>query len=599
MKRWIRAALAMSVLLAYATAADASGRSYYVDVVTGNDQTGDGTGTLPLRTITKASKLVQAGDTVLIKGGPVPYDEGILPLRGGSGVSAPIRYVGYGSEPPRLVNLGTGTQPRDCIGIFYQNYVIVENIVCDGGATSTTGFRQFVNLWGASYNQILDAEYRGEIRSSADTMIIVAGDYTPTQRTSTYNQIKRCRLLPASAPTHGAVIHRQSSHNLFESNSFVLPARHLAFQIQSSYNVIRNNDFSNPLTSTISIEQPQVAPSDPVERNVIEGNRFFGTGGSVLSNTIQLMSNRTIVRSNLFFENSISAIAIGRGPNPLESKYLDRNRIYHNVFYRNVSTVPLPDATAPFPFRINISCPAADYGATQDNALVNNVFSRNNSTDGIQIFLLMGFSSAPPGGDCSAAASPPRIFGVNGTVVQNNALQTETGAGPGQKLFWVDHPQGGAYRRATIAEAESRYAPYIAANLEAAPEFVAPDAPTRDFHLQPASPLIDRGRMLSSVTQLVGTAGTSFVLQDATYFSAGNGIVSGDTIQFAGSAVRSMITAIDHATNRIDVTPAQIGARVGTGVSLPWNGSAPDIGAFETVPTGLGIPGQPTVNGVP
>ena len=582
----------------------AAPRFWYVDVATGSDVTGDGSDLLPYQTIAKASKAVQPGDTILIHGGPTPYDEGILPLRGGASADAPIRYVGYGAMPPRLVNLGTGDQPRDCVRIYHQNYVIVENIVCDGGATEATGFRQFLNLWGSSHNQILDAEYRGSIRSSADTMIVVAGDYTPTQRTSTYNQIKRCRLMPSPglAPTHGAVIHRQSSHNLFEGNSFVFRAGHLVFQIMSSYNVIRDNDFSNPATTTMSIEQPTLAPSDPVERNVVQGNRFFGTGGFDTTNALQLMADHSIIRSNLFYDNANSAITIGRGPNPLEARYLNRNRIYHNVFYRNVLTTPAVDSSHPYPFRINISCPAADYGATQDNELVNNVFFRNNVTEGTQVYLRMGFTAAPAGGDCSAGASPPRVFGVDGTIVQNNAILTEANAPSGQKRFWVDHPKGGAYRHATLAEAEAQYGPYIAGNLELAPDFVAPDAPTRDFRLKPTSPLIDRGRMLTTVKQVVGSAGTRFVLQDATYFSDGNGIVPGDTIQFVGSSVRATITAIDYATNQIDVTPAQPLARVGAGVSLPWNGAAPDIGAFEADPASagaLGAPGRPAVTGTP
>lgn len=597
-----RTALALVIALAIGIGAPvaAAARSYYVDVVGGDDVGGDGTSALPLRTVAKASKLAQAGDTVQIKGGSTPYDEGIVPARGGSSATAPIRYVGYGAEPPRFVNLGTGAQPRDCIGIYYLRYVIVENVVCDGGATPATGFRQFVNLWASSYNQVINAEYRGAIQSEQNTMIVIAGDYAPVQQTSTYNQIRNVRLAPSGTPTHGVAIHRQSSHNLVEGSRFVMPAHHLVFQIMSSYNVIRNNDLSNPNTTTMSIEQPTAAPSDPVERNVIEDNRFFGTGGSGLSNAIQLMSNRSVIRNNVFYDNAHSAIAIGRGPVALEAKYLNRNRIYHNVFYRNVQTPPAVDASYPYAFRINISCPTADYGASQDNALVNNIFYRNDAAGGMQIFLRMGFTSPPSGGNCDAMAAPPRVFGVNGTTIQNNSFLSDEGAASGGKLFWVDHPKGGDYRHVSLAEAESQYAPYVAHNVEVAPAFVAPDAPARDFRLSPSSPLIDRGRMLTSVAQVVNSARTRFVLQDATFFSGGNGIVRGDTIQFVGSSQRATITTIDYATNQIEVSPAQPSVVVGAGVSLPWNGAAPDIGAFETEPApSLGAPGQPLLSSRP
>ncbi|MBN1675081.1 MAG: right-handed parallel beta-helix repeat-containing protein [Kiritimatiellae bacterium] len=100
-----------------------------------------------------------------------------------------------------------------------------------------------------------------------------------------------------------------------------------------------------------------------------------------------------------------------------------------------------------------------------------------------------------------------------------------------------------------------------------------------DFRLRPGSPAIDRGAWLTTVVSADGT-GRSFAVRDAGFFSDGNRIVQGDTIQLDGQTATAVITAIDLSANRIEVDRA-LSWTTGQGVALAYAGRAPDMGAFE------------------
>ena len=99
-----------------------------------------------------------------------------------------------------------------------------------------------------------------------------------------------------------------------------------------------------------------------------------------------------------------------------------------------------------------------------------------------------------------------------------------------------------------------------------------------DFRLQSASPSINAGVFLTTTT----TAGseTAIPVEDAGFFIDGLGIVPGDRIQLQGQSQTASITSVDYSTNQFTIdTPLTWTA--GLGVSLPYAGSAPDIGTFE------------------
>jgi len=88
---------AMAIMPIITAAGIAFGATYYVATSGDNANSGTAVGQ-PFKTIQKAADVMQAGDTVLIRGGT--YRESIVPPRGGASESARITYKAYPGETP-------------------------------------------------------------------------------------------------------------------------------------------------------------------------------------------------------------------------------------------------------------------------------------------------------------------------------------------------------------------------------------------------------------------------------------------------------------------------------------------------------------------
>jgi hypothetical protein len=101
---------------------------------------------------------------------------------------------------------------------------------------------------------------------------------------------------------------------------------------------------------------------------------------------------------------------------------------------------------------------------------------------------------------------------------------------------------------------------------------------TSDYHLGAGSPAIDNGAFLA--TTVGSGSGTIVTLTDAGYFTDGFGVASGDLVKI-GSKPLLRIVKVDYANNKITVDQS-IQWTAGEGVSYPYNGNYPDIGAYES-----------------
>ena len=90
--------------------------------------------------------------------------------------------------------------------------------------------------------------------------------------------------------------------------------------------------------------------------------------------------------------------------------------------------------------------------------------------------------------------------------------------------------------------------------------------------------MIDAGGWLTTTTST--GAGTQVPVEDARYFMNGWGVIEGDLIQLQGQTRTARITSVDYDNNILTIDQSLTWTQ-GLGVSLPYNGSAPDIGAFE------------------
>jgi hypothetical protein len=159
-------------------------------------------------------------------------------------------------------------------------------------------------------------------------------------------------------------------------------------------------------------------------------------------------------------------------------------------------------------------------------------------------------------------------------------------------LFWQNPASYGAYR---VNLADQRFAgnweqtgdPLLA---DIAGPFHPTNATRPNFNLRAGSPCINAGVHLARVVSASGS-GASFRLDDAGYFFDGWGVTDGDMIQLEGATQRARILRIDTTTQAVTLDRS-ISWTQNQGVSIAYEGSAPDIGAFES--GGAAKPAPPT-----
>ena len=151
-------------------------------------------------------------------------------------------------------------------------------------------------------------------------------------------------------------------------------------------------------------------------------------------------------------------------------------------------------------------------------------------------------------------------------------------------LLWVNN----AYY--SVAQAQSWNPTLYSGNLQTDPLL---DATT----LRPTanSPVKGAGASLTTITSASGS-GSTITVADAYYFTAGLGLVTGDTIQVKGQF--ATVKAVNYATNTLTLG-SSISWAQGDTVNIPYSGTAPDIGlqiATSTTTVTLSPPTGLTVN---
>jgi hypothetical protein len=238
-----------------------------------------------------------------------------------------------------------------------------------------------------------------------------------------------------------------------------------------------------------------------------------------------------------------------------EAKYNTFNRVYSNVFYNNIGGGIETGINSPPNYNF------------QDNVFKNNILYKNDS-------MLEGWNDDLPGG---TQITHRRMVGF--VFTNNNIL----GDIPEEDDIIFTHTTPSLI---SLVEAETRYPSLYVNNKEVVPGFI--DENNHNFRLQSTSPMIDNGAFL---TKAVGAgSGVTLPVEDARYFFDGfdmtdeNGLsIQGDLIQLEGDTKTARVIDIDYTNNTLTLDQPLSWAD-GQGVSLAYNGKAPDIGAYEYTP---------------
>ena len=499
------------------TNALASGSVYYVDFTLGNDGYA-GTESSPWKTINKVnSSSVIGGDTVFFKRGET-WNEYLYPKSGTA--ESPTVYSAYGIGDKPTAN-GIIVSSKSFINISDLNL-------------NNSSYYQPLSITNGSHNiTVHECDFIGGVTNTSGSAVHL--------NDSTYISIKKCKIehKNPNAYSDALQIRGRTSYCLIDGNS-VGTATHYSVSMLAStdankeftghHNIIKNNTVNNP-------EGAQVEVMSDSKYNLFDSNLISGGKStsrcSYLPRSFKLVTEGNIVRRNIIKDN---LEATGSGLSSEVYAYQDyppniasKNRVYNNII-TNIAHYPLVIATN------------GDNGTSAyDNHYKNNIIYGNDHVYDVII--------------------------QNHTAIHDNYFENNLIYHNGATNVIFNGSQG----ETSIVKVQDSDPVHWLGNLDKDPLL------DEEHYPQANSPVIDSAAALTVITNATGV-GTSFTVADSSYFCDGWGIIPGDTIQIGDSI--TTITSINYSENMITVSEPIFWVQ-GMGVSLPFNGTALDIGAKE------------------
>ena len=509
----------------------ASGATYFL-ATDGRDDN-PGTTKLSWRTLAKANATLQPGDTVCLSIGK--YEGVIEPAHSGRDGAA----ISYRSQSAHGAVI-TGGRSSDgiltCIRLKNRDHIIADGLKL---LPKRGGWMQ---LDSANHCIIRDCH----MERAPDV-------YTPIScRDCHYNRYHNLvcwRSIHIRGDGHvcgDLWMNSGCSHNVFE-RVHISRAGHRPFGLwfDCDHNVVRQCIFDCRWGRNFECFS---TPRLLMEACVIT-NGFEGSGSA--DGRAKLFVVDSIFRRNIIYRNYYGPLVINSYKWETNKAWeMKRSRLYHNTWYRNHE----------YGFEM------VDYGQKpQEHMVAGNVFQNNI------------FAGNDPGGDGLALL-------LYSNIAEDNSFRHNLlfGARPGDKTVRYDwaFPNSTAWPGlAMTAEEANRQKPtQFAGNIDSDPLFADPDSD--DYHLQTGSVAIDAGKPLATVR--ASGVGREMPVDDARPFYDGFGIPGerGDLVYVGPARKQAIVTKADITANRLTLD-RELSWNTGDGVSLPYMGEAPDLGALE------------------
>jgi len=507
------------LVLIFTFASPLQAMDYYVDQnhPSASDQN-PGTIDQPWETITKANTTLIAGDTVYVKAGT--YTTYIAPSNSGTSTTNRITYRNYGTDVVTVQDASYG------IYLNGKHYITVQGI----NFYNLDRFMYLIN--GSDHNIIAYCNF-DQVRtrlSWSGSKIYQGSDHNWVHHCQ-FSKYGECTGTPPSGNDAGSVLDIGnelsatdfSDYNLIE-DCVLFHGGHHVLGLYGRYNVVRNNYLHNEAWTNDRGNRTLYMNGYTAStgHNLVENNRFGYAAAPCDAKGVggvSLATSYNIIRFNKFYHNNLYGLILLCYANS-DSSY---NKIYNNTFFNNAYD---PDPSYSDQYRCAIQF--ADWTASENkyNIIKNNLYY-----------------------------SHTQAYGVNGASLGDQTFVSN----------WDGDTQGDPQ--------------FVNASTTPPPDKTDSTLPNLD--LQSTSPCIDQGMYLTTITSATGS-GTSFVVDDAEYFTDGWGItgVDGDMIQVFGTTQRARITSVNYGTATITVDTSLTWTQ-NQGISLVYEGSAPDIGAYE------------------
>jgi len=537
-----RAAFLFALLLTLPVASPVCAGEYHINASHRHAaDSNPGTDSEPWKSLHKANSALQPGDTVYIHAGR--YAQIIAPANSGD-ASRPIVFEAWRKDE---VYLAENTSKEACIDLTNRSYVHVKGISIrfPGG-----NYPAYAKMVGAQHCRIENCDFSG---SKTAYHGILLGDHNADRATS-HNIFQSVSFKGCSGDL--VLMRGDAHHNLFRDcyfsdvESWDHHANLMIYGLQPRgkspcYNVFINCEFFARHHHAINMccgahhnlfdqcmlrnadkngNAMQMAASDNIFRRclVVRNKGHIGS-----RDTFSLYSTR----DEWFREGKYYTFSVAK-----------RNHIYNNTFADNLGYA--------------ISCNYWPYDeeypyAIGENVFLNNIFAFNRSNrDNLELYY----------NDSS------------GKIAGDLWLHNLIGNDPLAKVItWKDihYTLREAMQRIDVLTFEG--------NIQADPLFQ--NREKDDYHLRQGSPCVDKGRPLTHATS--DGSGTSIPVHDSRFFFDGFGIAEGDSI-VVGKNQPAMVVSVPDDRHLIIAEP--ISWQAMDPVSLPYEGIAPDIGAFEYTP---------------
>jgi hypothetical protein len=350
-----------------------------------------------------------------------------------------------------------------------------------------------------------------------------------------------------------------ASHNVIRNNRFSMATARGTTGglklVRSSFNKVLGNAFEEGNDSVVIQES---------DRNLVAGNRFRWGRHSLLSIRC---GNFNIVRGNWFHNERQKAAEVydceGVSDAPVRLDATKRNLLEGNAF--------LYTRGPSEPHKYNAIQYAGQFGIVRKNIFYDNrggavrfaLYAREALNNyGHRVYHNTFYANM-----CyavSSSAGGAGLFGDN--LVENNLFYRNTDCIGAPVQTGVLNGSAVVLRANAVLTGSDD------------PRFVSIEH--LDLRLRPDSPVIDRGIFLARTVE--AGSGTEMRVNDVKYFADSYGIPgeTGDLIQLANGTERVQVAGIDYE-NRILKLDRPIAWNAGQGVTLAFEGSAPDLGAYE------------------
>ncbi len=442
---------------------------------------------------------------------------------------------------------------------------------------------------------------------AGDTVFIMAGTYTPTQKIEPINSGTKSNYInyltyPGDEqlviidginiplPNWFGVFTISSKNYIKVSGIKVINSLYAGIFIEKSSNIIlENNHIDMTRSSGISVWD---CNNITIDRNEVR-HACWPTDGLQECITIS-NTNLIVVKNNLVYDGG--SIGFGGGGEGIDLKDgctngIVFNNIVHDVasvgiyidaYKKNQSNIHVLKNTVYNIFGVGIAA-VSEEGGSLENVIISKNIVSNCDERGMVIhwtnkpdYLIRNiyvqhnvFYNNGEGLDIGVHSLGENINIINNIFSQNAMYQIQNSSTDininelhiKNNLLHGDNPSW-----ALLGDN------YIIDN----PEFI--DVLMSNFQLQSTSPAINQGVFLTKTIN--SETGIVIELEDAGFFTNGYGIREGDLVKFEGQTQQFEILEIDYINNTITLD-GPLSWNDGDGVSLVYNDNMPDIGMYE------------------